>query len=209
MLLSPAGRRAGGEGGVQADAVDNGAASPRSSSLPEGEGALTPSRRSSRRRILAGLATLSAAAAVLALAWLYSQQPLPLTHDDVLAKSMAFFSGDNDPPGKLVLEVAPPAEYPMSRDLRQSASIRWRRVAKFLGGDAVAYDLPRIGGKATLYVVRRAIAGLPPVPNRDNPDLNTAGKSVAAWESGGLLYVLVVEGDQSTYQGYFDRGPLT
>ena len=115
---------------------------------------LTASRRVSRRRILTAFATLSASAAVAALIWFNVHQPPPMTHDDVLAKSMAFFSVDNDPPGKLVSEIAPPAEYPISRDLRQSASIRWRRVASFLGGEAVAYDLPAIGGRATLYVVR-------------------------------------------------------
>ena len=42
--------------------------------------------------------------------------------------------------------------------------VRWRRVEKFLGGPAVAYDLPAIGGRATLYVVQKNVAGLPSMP---------------------------------------------
>jgi hypothetical protein len=145
---------------------------------------------------------------VLALIWAYSHQLPPVTANDVLTASIGFFSADDARPGDLVTEVAPPADYPMSRDLRQSATTRWRRVAKFLGGEAVAYDLPEIGGKATLYVVRRTVADLPTSPP-DRPDLSTAGNSVAAWGSGGLVYVLVVQGDERSYARYFDRGPLT
>jgi hypothetical protein len=166
------------------------------------------SQRFSRRRAIAVLAALSASAAMLTFVWLHNNQTSPLTSDEVLARSMQFFGGEGDTPGQLVSQVAPPAEYPISRDLRRSASIRWRRVGKFLGGEAVAYDLPAITGRATLYVVRRNVAGLPSSPP-GIPDLSTAGNSIAAWESNGLVYVLVVQGDERTYAEYFDRGPLT
>ena len=43
----------------------------------------------------------------------------------------------------------------MSRDIVQLRDIRWRHVEQFLGGPAVAYDLPTVGGRATLYVAAK------------------------------------------------------
>ena len=80
-----------------------------------------------------------------------------------------------------------------------------------MDGAAVAYDLPSRGGKATLYVANRTVAGLPPFPPQREPALSTGGNFAAAWQSDGLLYVLVVKGDAQTYPEYLDRspGPLT
>jgi hypothetical protein len=125
-----------------------------------------------------------------------------------LDKSRDFFTSDNDLSGQLVSQVAPPAEFPISGDLRPFSKIRWRRVKQFLGGDAVAYDLPAYSGKATLYVFRHSVTGLPSSPP-NSPDQNTGGTLVAAWESGGLVYVLVVQGNDRDYAKYFNRGPLT
>ena len=106
--------------------------------------------------------------------------------------------------------MAPPAEYPLSGDILPLQGIRWRHVEKFLGGPAVAYDLPTIGGRATLYVLQRNVPGLPPIPP-ENPSLSTGGKSAAAWQAGNTLYVLVVEGDAGMYSSCLDHshGPLT
>ncbi len=161
----------------------------------------------SRRRVVSALAALAASAAVFAVV-LFRQQPAPIAKDDVLANSREFFERDVAAPGQLVSEVAPPAGFPYSRDLRQGPTIRWRRVGKFLGDEAVAYDLPADGGRATLYVVRRSAADLPSSPP-GRPDLSTAGVSVAAWNSGGLVYVLVLSGEEHSYDNYLDRGPLT
>ena len=74
----------------------------------------------------------------------------------------------------------------------------------------MAYDLPARRGKATLYVSKCTVAGLPPYAP-PQPTLSTGGNSAAAWQSGGLLYVLVVQGDAQNYADYLDRlqGPLT
>jgi hypothetical protein len=97
----------------------------------------------------------------------------------------------------------------MSRDIVPLQGTRWRHVATFLGGPAVAYDLPTLGGRATLYVVQRSILGLPSMP--PTMPLSTDGKSAAAWQAGDTLYVLVVEGDAGMYSSYLDQshGPLT
>jgi len=128
----------------------------------------------------------------------------------VIDEAMQFFSRDDQPPGKLVSMEKPPAEYPMSRDLERFSEVRWRWVDKFLGGPALAYDLPAIGGRATIYVVQRKVAGMPTFP--PSVPMSTTGlKSAAAWQAGKVLYVLVVEGDPAVYSSYLDHslGPLT
>jgi hypothetical protein len=166
--------------------------------------------RFSWRRLLVGFAAISAAAALLFAVWTHTHQPQQYTPASVLDEAMGFFDQDNKLVGELVVQVAPPVEYPMSRDIGRLRGVRWRHVEKFLGGPAVAYDLPRIPGRATLYVVRRNVPGLPAMAP-PSPKSNTGGKSAAAWQTSDSLYVLVVEGDAETYRRYLDQslGPLT
>jgi hypothetical protein len=103
-----------------------------------------------------------------------------------------------------------PDDYPFSRDLYRDAGIRWRALDDFLGRGGVAYDLPEVGSsRATLYVVRCQIEGLPPVPP-DGPVHNTGNCFTMAWQDGDLLYVLVYTGRSEYYQYYMGRprGPL-
>ena len=111
----------------------------------------------------------------------------------------------------LLAETPPPEDYPLGHDVLEVPGTHWRWVAGFLGGKAVAYDLPGPGGgRATLYVARRVVEQLPSLPP-DVPQPMTAGCSAAAWQQEALLYVLVVEGDARAYRGFLDRtrGPLT
>ncbi|MGA2254605.1 MAG: hypothetical protein ABSG53_08090 [Thermoguttaceae bacterium] len=164
----------------------------------------TPLRKSterfSRRRLLVGFTALSAAAALLAAVWIQIHQPRRDTPESVLADAMDFFDfdKDNQPFGDSDPRKAPPAEYPMSRDIVPLQNVHWRHVEKFPGGPAVAYDLPTNGGRATLYVVERTIPGLPSIP--PSP-LSTGGKSAGAWQGqgGNTLYILVVEGNAEMY----------
>jgi hypothetical protein len=164
----------------------------------------------SRRRVMVGFAGLAVAAAVATVVWLHNHRTPPLSSGQVIEVAMDFFGRDNAPPGELVSRVAPPSNFPISPDIARFKDVRWRRVENFADGEAIAYDLPSRGGRATLYVANRTVAGLPPFPP-PQPTLSTGGNSVAAWQSGGLLYVLVVQGDAQTYSDYLDRsqGPLT
>jgi hypothetical protein len=165
-----------------------------------------PRERFSRRRLLVGFTALSAAAALFAAVWIQTHRPRHETPDSVLDEAMNFFDKDNNqPPGEL---VAPPVEYP--RDIVRLDGVRWRHVDKFLGDPAVAYDLPTIHGRATLYVVQRTVTGLPSMPP-PSPRSSTGGRSAAAWQAGNMLYVLVVDGDARMYSSYLDQshGPLT
>ena len=169
-----------------------------------------PAERYSRRRLLVGFTALSAAAVLLAAVWFQTYRPRYDTPSRVLSDAMDFFAADNQPFGPLVSRVAPPAEYPLSRDIAQKPDIRWRPVQDFLGVPAVAYDLPTSAGRATLYVLQRNVDGLPAFPP-DSPSLSTGGKSAAAWQVGSTLYVLVMEGDAWMYSNCLDHshGPLT
>ena len=95
----------------------------------------------------------------------------------------------------------------MSRDIVQMPEIRWRHVEKFLGGPAVAYDLPTNGGRATLYVIQQECPRSA-VDSAAWPNSSTGGKSAAAWQAGNMLYVLVVEGDAGCIQYSIIAGPL-
>jgi hypothetical protein len=189
---------------------------------PEGIATLSPAlpcpttvaplpKRFLRRRFVAGFAAIAASAAVLAAVWLHFHQPTAMLPGRAIDEAMAYFGQDNGPPGELTSIVAPPNDYPISPAIRRLPDVRWRRVEKFLDGEAVAYDLPSQGGKATLYVAHRTVADLPDYPpsGPSGPTMSTGGNFAAAWQSGGMLYVLVVQGDARTYDSYLNRGPLT
>ena len=164
----------------------------------------------SRRLMIAGFAAVAASAAVAVAIWLDHHRAPALTPGQVIETAMDFFARDNASPGEQVSRVAPPSDLPISPDIARFTDVRWRRVESFAEGEAVAYDLPSRSGKATLYVSKCTVAGLPPYPP-PQPTLSTGGNSAAAWQSGGLLYVLVVQGDAQNYADYLDRsqGPLT
>jgi hypothetical protein len=168
------------------------------------------SKRFSGRRLLIGMTALAAAAGLFTAVWIETHPPRVDTPTSVIDEAMDFFGRDNEPVGELVSHLPPPAGFPMSSDIVRFRELRWRRVQNFLGGSAVAYDLPTNGGRATLYVVNRNVAGLPSSPP-ERPILSTGGKSAGAWQAGDTLYVLVVDDRAGPYSSYLDqsRGPLT
>ena len=168
-------------------------------------------KRLSRRRMAWVLATASVAAGVLVAVALGLRGDRPEAPAKIAERSIAYFAGEVGGGGQLVAKTSPPEGYPFSSDLLRTSQLRWREVTDFLGSYGVAYDLSAAGaGRATLYVVHRTDRGLSETPP-DAPTWSTAGYSAAAWQSGGTLYVLVVEGDSRAYRGYLDlsRGPLT
>ncbi|MGA2621056.1 MAG: hypothetical protein ABSF26_25815 [Thermoguttaceae bacterium] len=170
-----------------------------------------PLRRFSRRWLAIAAASLATAAALFVAALLGLRPSRPLTPDSLLEESMRLFSTASPGSGRLISETPPPANYPFSRDLLHMAQVRWRWVAGFPGGPAIAYDLPAVGDtRATLFVARQTVPGLPALPPLD-PRWGTAGCSADAWQVGDTLYVLVVAGDSRAYRNYLDlsHAPLT
>jgi hypothetical protein len=157
-------------------------------------------------------ASLLAAAVIPALAavlqWRWAHQFTPQT---ALSAGLDFFLSEVRDPGQFVADVPPPAAWPPSRAVLPLRGMRWRPIQGFLDRAGLAYDLPGPDGtQATLYVVRRTVAGALAVPPA-RPSLATGNCSTATWQEGGLLYVLVVRGDASAYAVFLDlpRGPLT
>ncbi len=75
---------------------------------------------------------------------------------------------------------------------------------EFLGCQGVVYELPgRAGVRAALYVVAAddtQWCGDAPAVR----PFTTGGYCTSAWQESGLLYVLVVQGDRATYNGYLN-----
>ncbi len=167
-------------------------------------------RRPRRRWLAVAAATLATAALLAAAAWLESHRAAPYDTAAVLDEATQFFSAESPGATSPAAAVAPPAGYPISREVLRTPQLRWRTIRGLLGSMGVAYDLSAPGGRrATLYVVSQAVAGLPTQPPLE-PRPTTAGCWAAAWHEDGLLYVLVVEGGPGVYRGYLrlSSGPF-
>jgi hypothetical protein len=167
--------------------------------------------RVSRRWLLAASGVLTAAATVLFALWLRSPAELPLSEETVCNEAIRLFDAGFDQPGKLLSKTPAPSGFPYSQWVFHVSQANWRSVGNFLGGRGVVYELPGPGGtRAVLYVVaRNGISGFDTMPT-SSPASSTAGCFASAWQEDGLLYVLVVQGDQSTYRGYLNlpRSPV-
>ena len=170
-----------------------------------------PGPRVSRRWLLVGSGGIVAAAAMFTAAMLQLRQP-DYDKPAMLELAMQSFDGDWSEVGKgeSIVDAAPPRDYALSPHVLQGGWVRWRPVSDFLGRRGVAYDLTRPGGpRATLYVVKYPLIGLPSRPSR-TPALTTHDRSTSAWQGGPLLFVLVVEGGSHTYRSFLNlpTGPV-
>lgn len=101
--------------------------------------------------------------------------------------------------------VQPPRDFAIPSAV-MAPSVSWQRVALY--GPGVAYKLVHAkAGAAMLYVVRLSRPGLPTAPPRA-PQSTTGGKAVGYWQSGGLIYVLVVPGDERNYRSFVSSSPV-
>jgi hypothetical protein len=154
------------------------------------------------------LAAVAVPALVAVLQWRAAHQ---FTPQSVVSEGLGFYVSETRGPAQFVDDVAPPSALPLSRAVLPLRGVRWRAIQGFLDRAGLAYDLAGPGGaQATLYVVRRTVAGAPAAPPVC-PFLATGNCSTSTWQEAGLLYVLVVRGDASAYAGFLDlpRGPLT
>ena len=169
-------------------------------------------RLRSRRWVLAAGGPLLGTAVAVAVAvgvWFHGQTQEVYSAPAIRDLAIDYFDGDSDEGGHF---TPPPESYPVSPDVLRLPDMRWRRVDGFLGQEAVAYDLaPHGRPRATLYVVKRQVPVVPRTPPIRTPQLNSRARSVSIWQSGDLLYVLVVEGGPRTYRGFLNvpSGPLT
>jgi hypothetical protein len=166
-------------------------------------------RKVSRRWLLLAGGLLSTAAILFISLWLNFHNVESYSEQTVLDEAIRFFDADAVDGGILLAERSPPKAYQFSRSVFLSKGIHWRKISNFLGRSGIAYDLPgRDGGRATLYVVEQSALGLGNEPQYR--PFTTGGFSASAWQEGGLLYVLVVQGEPNTYQNFLNlpRGPV-
>jgi hypothetical protein len=172
---------------------------------PAGETQVAPPRpRAWSRRHWAGAAAAALVAGVLVIAvgnWLSqgSQQDL-----DVLADEW------REQLGPKWQEIARAPDDFAAPPALLVAPHRWQWVNQFSAVPVVAYELAHAkAGQAMLYVARMSRAGLPSAPPL-SPQSNTAGRAVAWWQTGGRVYVLVVN-DERSYRAFVrpTDAPLT
>ncbi len=171
-------------------------------------------RRRLRGWLLATGGVLATAAAILVMVLTGPHGDRSVTRETLIRAATVQFAGalESGEQGELMDAVSPPAAYPFSSELVRSANIRWREISGFLGNSGVAYDLIQGQTRATLYVVRGVLAGLPTAPAEVESSAATGRQlSVGAWQSNGLLYVLVVDGNPGQYRRFLDitHGPVT
>jgi hypothetical protein len=162
-----------------------------------------PRPRSRRWLLVAG--GLAAAAATLLLAvWLGGPNADPISEESAREEAIQWFNAPGQPPGILLASQPAPSAYPFSTQVLPISGTKWRDVKNFLGYSGVVYDLPGPGGsRAALYVVACTnVTAIGLSPARPQLVYSSAGLCASAWQEGGLLCVLVVEGDQSDYGRY-------
>jgi hypothetical protein len=92
--------------------------------------------------------------------------------------------------------------YPLANAVRVRPQ-RWSNVSSLVGEDAVVYDLSTTGHRAMLFVIPSDDPVAGPTPPLTPPS-STGGQMIGCWQSQGMVYVLVVEGDERVYQNLID-----
>jgi hypothetical protein len=155
-----------------------------------------------RRRWVFSAVGLAVAGSLLASFVILGGPREELTEGTVVDAAVMLFDEESNPPpnGSLTSEKSPPGSFRISPLVAHLTGIRWRWTDKFLDRQAVAYDLTTTdGARATLYVVKRRVSGLPDSPPY-NPAYDSRSRCAAAWQSGRVLYVLVVDGGKEAYR---------
>lgn len=170
---------------------------------------LAAERSGSRRWLLIGGGLMAAAAGLLLAVSLAAPGEERFSEQSVLDEAIRGFDAAGQPPARLLSEKAAPEAYPVSQMVQCPGGTKWRPLDDFLGRSGVIYDLPGPAGVRTaLYVIEQEADGWATSPAL--PPFTTAGYCASAWQEGGLLYVLVVQGDRTAYEDYLNlpRSPV-
>jgi hypothetical protein len=164
-----------------------------------------PRRRSRRWVLLAGGLAATAATMLLAV-WLGGYNALPpVSAESAREEAIQLFGAAANQPGCLLANGNAPAGFPFSSYVLSVPGTKWRCLNNFfLGRSGAVYDLlGPAGARAALYVVAcNNPVGLGQSPESSRDVIMTSGCCASAWQEGGLLYVLVVQGDRSNYEQY-------
>jgi hypothetical protein len=156
-----------------------------------------PMRRRISRRTWS-VAAVGACALVAATFFTFWRPHTPLSANDLIAQSGDWAARIWDRATWNALQTAIMAKYPLSTAVRARA-LFWTDLSSIVGEDAIAYDISIGGHRAALFV----ISSSDPVANAAppaQPQSSTGGQMIGCWQTGGMVYVLVVEGDARAYQ---------
>jgi hypothetical protein len=148
----------------------------------------------SRRRFIWSAGLLASAAAVI-VAVVFLRPDKPLVSDDLESSRQWHNQLAADDQWREI-ESDEYEQHSLPSELRQLPR-RYRDASSVVGREALAYDLKLPDGpRATLFVIPQADrAGVPSSPPR--APFSTQGLAVAYWQTGGFIYVVVLESDRS------------
>jgi hypothetical protein len=163
-----------------------------------------PRRTGLSRRQWVGVSFSTLAAALLVAAGLIIFQP----RDDISLEDMAedwLQEIDAHPGAWRSMQPPPPRSFAIP-SVVSAAPHSWQPIDKYATG--VAYQLVnKAAGTAMLYVARLSRPDLPAAPPT-MPQFTSGGKAIGYWQSGGVIYVLVVPGDQGNYRMFVRSAPI-
>jgi hypothetical protein len=164
-------------------------------------------RRSSRRTWLATLVSGGVAAAVAAMFYLFGAAPEEISQEELIRESQEWLTAlELDDPQRddrqwRELDEASIRAFPVTQVA--ASPVRWRYVATDFGRKSRVYQL-RVGNRQTAYLVvvptNKQVGGAGGVPPRGSFPQATGGWRIGAWQAGGNLYVLAVEGSEALYR---------
>ncbi len=148
-----------------------------------------------QRRHWAGASLSAIAAAALVIAagyWLQWGSELPV--EQLAQNWQSELTEDEWEPAKNA-----PASFPIPDAIRVPPT-RYQRIGQFTPTPVVAYELVLGKTKAMLYAAKMKRAGLRGTPP-PGPQWDTAGEVIGYWQSGDIVYVLVVP-DVRSYRAF-------
>jgi len=175
------------------------------------ESPAAPSR--SRRAWLIAVPALAASLALgLAVVFWQQSEPRRVSQAELASLVETWYQQAQQRQGWTTsIDRATAEQFPVDSSVLLARPVAQRTISAASAGEAVAYELRRADRKAVLLVVRtRDHYDVAPLPSTNRPlGMVTGNKKVAAWQSGSLLYVLVVEANQGSLRDFIRPRDLT
>jgi hypothetical protein len=157
------------------------------------------------------VALVAVAAVALVAYFVFRPAGGQLTPDEILASGWLATVDEAAAEQTPLDKLPPPRKYPAGKALAVQPTA-WRWIAGlFERPRGVAYQLRAGAARATLYVIdddaghdAPQLGPLPANPPSE-PMVTTGGRAMSVWRSGGLVYMLVVQGGAAEYKAFVTR----
>jgi hypothetical protein len=166
------------------------------------------SEPTTRRRWVRSVAAVAASLLLLAAGYALWPHHSALSYEKLLDQSSQWYEQlRTNPTWQPLSPREAIRDFPVADEIRRQPR-HWADVSALVGQAACAYDLSAADGqRATLFVISGGgqIAGS---ASPFKPGSSTGGLMIGCWQTGELVYVLVVEGDERAYRSLLDEaGP--